>query len=315
MPYDLIITASHRPALLKPTLESLLARVDQPPARILIHDDAVPEFKARPVAWRLDSVMEEDDVVNKEAALVTEEQAQLRAAREETKELLVKLSPPMPVVYTWSDPPRRLGMALRWLLDNVATEYVLYSQDDHVVVRKLPIADALDTMIANRLHQIRFNKRATLSYKHTWQGRWRKEQLVMPVGAEMRTVTISDHWYFQTGLWRVAPIKAAITWLTETQERRDILWNMLAEEAVNHTMDGRFGPIPGLDVPVEASMEPATRARTQRTFIWGPIGEDRYIRHIGGGNPTSGRDQDGGVDDPAKAWREISEHNAREEGA
>jgi hypothetical protein len=290
IPYDLIITASHRPHLLEPTLTSLLAMVDQPPARIVIHDDAAPPFQA---------------------TLTTGPDH--AALREETKAALLRTVPHgIPLLYTWADPPRKLGMALRFLLDNVTTEYVLYSQDDFVTVRPLPIRDALETMDQNSLHQIRFNKRATLSEKRTWQGIWKKEEITVPVHLGGPTtpvpLTISDHWYFQTGLWRVQPIQAAIAWLTETESRRRLLYQMVAEEAINKVIDGHLGPIPDLIVPhPDESMEPMVRREIQRTFIWGPVGENRFTRHIGGGDPTAQYERDGGVDDPKLAWREIEE--------
>ena len=300
IPYDLIITASHRPHLLEPTLTSLLAMVDQPPARILIHDDAVPTFQPK---------------VPTPSADLQGPAKPLAEARAQTQELLIKLNPPMPVLYTWADPPRKLGMALRFLLDNVQTEYVLYSQDDFVTVRPLPIKDALETMHQNDLHQIRFNKRATLSEKRTWQGVWRKKEVFFevnigtpddPYNSVVAPLTISDHWYFQTGLWRVQPIHAAIQWLTEHETRRRILHQMLAEEAVNLVMDGQVGPIPALTLPhPDDAMKPEVRRKIQRTFVYGKIGEDRYVRHIGGGDPTADYQRDGGVDDPKKAWREI----------
>jgi plasmid stability protein len=313
IPYDLIVTASHRPHLLEPTLTSLLTGVDQLPRRVLIHDDAVARFVASPAGEPAG-----DPLV---------------AAREATRAVLTKLDLPMPVIYRWADPPQRLGVALRWLLqiDTVLAhpeleaeqaEYLLYSQDDFVTVRPLPIVAALEIMDAHHIHQIRFNKRATLGEKQTWQGRWQKEEVEfmlppwatpLPDGAHpfgARKLTIADHWYFQTGLWRAAPIRAAIAWLTETAERRAILREMLAEEAVNHVMDGRFGSIPGLTVPrPDAAMLPEVRRQVQRTFIWGGIGEDRYIRHIGGADPTVERERDGGVDDPAVAWREIESYD------
>lgn len=304
IPYDLILTASHRPHLLEPTLTSLLRHVDQPPARILIHDDAALPFRA----------------VFKPAPGFD---PHLEALREETKAVLLRIVPHgIPLIYTWADPPRRLGLALRWLLDNVQTEYVLYSQDDHVVVRDLPIDLALQVMHTHHLHQIRFNKRATLAQKETWQGRWKKEEVsfemtgVRYAGTHRANVetaqiplTISDHWYFQSGLWRVQPIRAVLHWLTATTERRTILHQALAEEAINQVFDGRFGPIPDIAVPhYQDAMEPRVRQQIQRTFVWGPVGEDRFVRHIGGADPTAAYDRDGGVDDPARAWREIEEY-------
>jgi hypothetical protein len=279
--YDLIVTASHRPHLLEPTLVSLLDKVDQRPARLLVHDDAA--------------------VVPHERTWAQSEVFHIQAARrEQARTVLQRLG--VPVVYTWANPPRCLGLALRWLLNHVETDYVLYSQDDFVTLRPLPIQRALQAMDVNGLHQIRFNKRATRSEKDTWQGVWKKEEVILPGGA---TVTTSDHWYFQTGLWRVAPIQAALDWLTSTPERQQILSVASGEEAINRVMDGAFGAIPGLPTPEWEKAENArVRARVQRTFIWGPIGEDRYIRHIGGESPTGNHVRLGGIDTQAQAGAE-----------
>lgn len=305
IPYTLIVTASHRPHLLGPTLESLLRQVDQPPVTVILHDDAVLPFRAIAPTGTVAHMKEE-----------TTREQELARRRNETKAVLQRLDLPVPVVYTWADPPRRLGLALAWILDRVETEYALYSQDDFVTVRPVPIALALATMAQYDLHQIRFNKRATVGQKETWQGPWRKQEsrfagVRVTADAAPRDVvcTVSDHWYFQTGLWRVAPIRAAIRWLTANVARREMLetGGVLAEEGVNHAMDGRFGPIPGLAVPEDGHDGVAThiRQRYQRTYIWGGIGEDRYIRHIGGADPTAEYPRDGGADDPARAWREI----------
>jgi len=67
-----------------------------------------------------------------------------------------------------------------------------------------------------------------------------------------------------------------------TPERTKVFAACPAEVAINKVMDGEFGFIPGLTVPYPAdALDQNTRAQIQRTFIWGPIGEDRYIRHIG----------------------------------
>ena len=284
IPYDLIVTASHRPHLLQPTLASLLDHIDRKawPQRILIHDDDT-------------------------SRRITEGER----LRQATMDVLRILDPPMPVVYTWASPPRRMGGALKFLLDQVTSEFVLYSQDDFVTVRRLPIAEAHELMEEYALNQIRFNKRATMAFKETWQGRWEKREMEFLAPGGMRKLTVSDHWYFQTGLWRVRTIRAAMDWLTATPERRDILERAQAEEAINLVMDGRLGQIPGLVMPCGTHAE--TRAQDQKTFIWGPIGEDRYIRHIGGEDPSGDHPRHGGVDSVAQAWREIDTYKQKEE--
>ena len=299
IPYELIITSASRPSLLRPTLESLLANVDQPPERILVHDDAL--YGDADERWEV------------------------------MKEMLASLALPCELLVTHVSPPRRLGLALSWLLANVRTEYVLYSQDDFVTVRPLPVRAALSIMNVHGINQIRFNKRATLGQKDTWQGVWSKEERGFTVEQDAvddglatevsRTVlTVSDHWYFQTGLWRASVIRAALAWLTATPERARLFAATHAEVAINSVMDGVLGPIPGLSVPrPEAAADLETRRRVQRTFIWGPIGEDRYVRHVGVDREHWAGDHSRGPAAPSRlsekqreAWAEVESYQREE---
>ncbi len=289
MTYDLIVTSAARPHLLRATLTSLLAHVDHPPARILIHDDA---------AFEPGSV------------LATHRWMQVKA-------MLSDLALPCETLLTHADPPRRLGMALVWLLANVTHDYVLYSQDDFVTVRDLPLQAAGDVMAHHGLHQIRFNKRATLGQKDTWQGVWRKKEFPFGAGA---VCTVADHWYFQTGLWRVATIRAALAWLTATPERTALFAASPAEEVINRVMDGEYGPIPGLTIPHNRwqARDANNRAQVQRTFIWGPIGSDRYIRHVGtdpvdfaGDHAREAAETAQGHEKTQQAWDEIATYQPR----
>ena len=282
MTYEIIVTSASRPHLLQPTLETLLGHVDPYPSRILIHNDA---------AFGAGTTLADHRWM-------------------QTKAMLAGLDLPCELVLHHADPPRRLGMALAWLIGNVTADYVLYSQDDFVTLRGLPIRRALAVMAANDLHQIRFNKRATLGQKDTWKGVWKKQEVAFcadPIyarsfwGADRQPslppwhcgqagcdghgtrqiLTVSDHWYFQTGLWRTSVIRAALFWLTQPN-RLNLFAESSAEETINSLFDGEFGPIPGLTIPHRHLADVASnRARVQKTFIWGPIGEDRYVRHIG----------------------------------
>lgn len=254
MTYEIIVTSASRPHLLKPTLESLLAHVDLPPRRILIHNDA---------AFGAGTTLADHRWM-------------------QTKAMLASLDLPCELVLHHADPPRRLGMALAWLIGNVSADYVLYSQDDFVTVRPIPLRRALAVMHEYEAHQIRFNKRATLSQKDTWKGVWRKKEVpVYTEDGHAETLTVADHWYFQTSLWRTSVIRAALFWLTQPN-RMKLFAESSAEETLNSLFDGDFGPIPGLTIPHRhLADDPTNRAHVQKTFIWGPIGEDRYVRHIG----------------------------------
>jgi hypothetical protein len=281
-PYELLITSASRPHLLRPTLESLLRRVEVLPQRVVVHDDAV--FSGRKGA------------VN--AAVVEAYTAVFGTDM---------TGWPVTLMH-FADPPRRLGPALAWLMTQAQTPFALYSQDDFVAVRAIPIGRALDVMLVHALHHIRFNKRATMAVKDTWTGPWRKEErdfVMLGQGDTSYTqrLTISDHWYFQLGLMRVAELRAALVFWTSTQERLERLAWREPETLINHYFDRvRYGD--AFD-----ARHPRTRAQVQRTFIWGPIGEDRYVRHIGGDPGDWASDHPRyGVDSAARAWEEIASY-------
>jgi len=245
IPYDLIVPSAARPHLLSAALMSLLGRVDQMPTRLIVHDDAAFPGRAEETRTTCESVA--------------------RSQR-------------LPLVFTHDDLPLMHGPSLHWLLSQVQTEYVLYTQDDLLIVRDLPIVAALETMHRYGLHQIRFNKRPTMEYKMFWR---KKEFTFGDV-----TLTIADHWYFQTGLWRVSRIKPVVDWwimATGTSFREH------CEPKMNKAMNREVGEFNhwalanGYELPEQAylAMDPDTRAKVQKTFIWGPIGTDRYIDNLG----------------------------------
>lgn len=265
IPYTLIIASASRPHLLAPTLTTLFAHVDQLPNRVILHDDCV--FGQQ----RQDRVVE-----------------------------VLKNAVPdnLDVTCTTHNTPIGHGPSLHTLLRDVTTEYVLYTQDDHVVLRDLPVRECLEVMDAWQLHHVRFNKRDTMPYKETWQGRWYKIPVELPVGDRRVTLTISDHWYFQTSLWRVAHIRPVIEWFMENSIEQPS-FHEHAEIKINDAMNGNHAPrfrfygaqdfavdspiiIPPRHLaPQQRERDPFVRAQIQRTFIWGGIDEKAYIRHIG----------------------------------
>lgn len=249
IPYEIIIPSASRPHLLSAALMSLLGRVDQSPRRVIIHDDAA--FPGRGEETR-------------------------QAAETITRSQLV------PLVFVHDDPPLMHGPSLHWLLSQVQTEYVLYSQDDLLVVRDLPVVDALETMHRHRLHQIRFNKRPTMEYK----AGWRKKEIHFLRDDICQILTTADHWYFQTGLWRVSRIKPVVDWWVMATGRS---FAEHCEPKVNKAMNREIGEFNhwalthGYDLPEQAcyAMDPDVRASVQKTFIWGRIGEDRFVDNLG----------------------------------
>src|SRR5262245_2947809 len=108
IPYELIIPSASRPHLLRRVLTTLLDKVDQLPHRILIHNDE--RFPGR---------------------------------RAEIEDAIYQNSRSIPIWFENHETPIKHGPALHRLLSNVTTEYVMYSQDDHQVVRPIPVSWAL----------------------------------------------------------------------------------------------------------------------------------------------------------------------------
>ena len=207
--------------------------------------------------------------------VIVHDDAAFPGRRAAVEAVLARVVPPgIPLVYQHDDPPWSHGPALHWLLAQAQTEFLLYTQDDLRVVRPLPIQQTLWLMRKYQLHHVRFNKRPTMEWKRDWQK--------LPVEFDGVTFCISDHWYFQTSLWRKDMIRPVVAWL----------WAMLgprfadqAEAKINHVLDGRephfghpFFPLP----PKKCDpMHPRIRHEFQRTYIWGPVGEDRFVENLG----------------------------------
>jgi len=123
-----------------------------------------------------------------------------------------------------------------------------------------------------------------------WKGNWQKREARFPMleGPE-EVLTVSDHWYFQTSLWRVERIQWIVNWFMEWHGPS---FREHCEFKINHAFNRRIPELNALDAvgrlpfplpPSESvSMNSEVRREVQRTFIWGPIGDDKYIDHIGG---------------------------------
>lgn len=256
IPYTLIIPSASRPHLLQDVLGSLMARVDQWPEKIVIHNDEVFPGKAE----RIQTVARE---------FVPDE---LKAR----------------VIVGNDNPPIKHGPSLKWLIDHVETEYVLYSQDDHRVIRPLPIRKALGVMAMHHLNQIRFNKRDTMDKKGREGEEFYKVEyhfgvaLDSELGTYEVTLCAADHWYFQCGLWYVPAIRPVINWWSRPDAPGAFTEH--CEYKINDVFNGKFGQFLPNVVPYcepEQWNIPDIRAKVHRTFIWGKIGEPRFVEHIG----------------------------------
>ena len=265
IPYELIVCSASRPHLLEPTLRTLLTHDDQWPERIWVHDDAVFVDRQEAVALAINRAVMSvlrlpNDVVPKEVTLLCD------------------------------NPPIRHGPALARLLGQVRTEYVLYSQDDHEVVRPLPVRDTLGLMEKyHRIVQIRYNKRDTGPVKGEPNDpeAFHKVTKVFELDGKQFPLTTADHFYFQTNVFRVASLKPIVDWWMAHPEHGT--FSEHAEIKTNRVMNGEYlayHPTFPPEVPIlqpgdGAWNDPEVRARVHGTWIWGPIGEKRFIDHLG----------------------------------
>ena len=245
--YEIVIPSASRPKILGAALTSLLARVDVLPKRVLIHDDVVkPEYR--------------NDVRDVAAAICQSQN--------------------IPFYFEQHEPPLSHGPSLHCLLAAAKTAYVLYSQDDLFVRRDLPIARALQTMERHSLHQIRFNKRATMEYKMSW----RKKEFQFEMPDAPVTLTVADHWYFQTGLWRVARIKPVVDWWVMTSNAFNEHCEIKCNKSMNRDIAefNHWALATGYELPEQAylSSDVDVRAAVHKTFIWGPIGTDQFVENL-----------------------------------
>lgn len=255
IPYELIVPSASRPHLLTRVLNSLVMTLDQPPSRLVVHDDAVFPGKQDVV----------EDVVRETAKLWN-----------------------IPVWFEADDPPIKHGPALHRLLSAVTTEYVVYSQDDHQAVRPIPISEVLDVLDTNGLNQIRCNKRDTMDKKGREGAEFFKKEFLFDTRRdEVRVCCAADHWYFQTGVWRVAAIKPVVDWWAGPGGEHGAFTEHM-EVKINQVFNGQWrGKHPGFPNAVPILDDPAlwadpyVRARVHKTFIWGPVGEPAYVQHLG----------------------------------
>jgi hypothetical protein len=273
IPYELVIPSASRPHLLDETLRTLFLHLDQPPARVLLHDDAVFPDKQTLIAEIL---------------------------RERVPKTIS-------TIFLSDSPPIFHGPSLQRLLGMVSTEYALYTQDDFETIRDLPITAALTLLDRYGLNQIRFNKRHTMDKKgregeefykvEKWFDveEWVDDENILlpttidPPGTRMRLpLCIADHFYFQTNLFRVAALKPVLDWWVsrgkahgDFGEHMEVKVNNVFNGQMRH-LHGDLGPEVPVLKPEDGDWNDAeTRARIQKTFIWGRIGEPPFIKHLG----------------------------------
>lgn len=249
IPYDVIVTSVHdRGDLLERTLRSMCERVDQKPARIIVNEDARAD---RPI------------IVGR-----TE-----RIAADVGRDFGV------PVILLTQRPGTGLALALLRLYEHAATEFVFYTQEDFDFVRDVPVSRCLEIMQHNALNHVRFNKRNTLPIKghhHPDKRKWWTKQEVQFDG---QAFCVSDHIYFQACLNRRALLLEGL---------KEILYsnpagNVRIEAAVNKWFNDKHGGGCG-----SVDGDQVVRRDVLKTFVWGGVGEERFVLHTGAERRSQG---------------------------
>lgn len=256
IPCDIIVTAvSERAYLFVQTMDSLLAHLDAAPARVVVHEDVI---------W------DKDDFgrLTKKRADPGGIGAWLAAAKAAGKI--------GDYVHRVTDPAQQLGPALLWCLEQAATEFVFYTQEDWLFVRDVPMQRGLETLVAHGLNHVRFNKRKTMRAKHADTDRpWHKIEVEFPMPGGVERWCISDHWYSQASLWRVAP---ALEGVRATAHKAPQGNAFMA--AFNHHMNMKYIG------DVDRVQEQMARHAHMKTYIYGPVAEPQFIKHLGSAHTT-----------------------------
>jgi hypothetical protein len=249
IPYDVIITSVHdRADLLDRTLRSMLVHIDQRPARIIVHEDA---RTSHPVV----------------------------EGRTEALLAAIERKHSVPIVLIATRPGGGLSRAMLRVLESASTEFVLYTQEDFDFVRPVPVARCLEIMQRHALTHVRFNKRDTLPIKGAHRPNraewWTKEEVVF----DGQKLCVSDHVYFQANITRRA------LWLEGFKELllRSPDGVPRCEARFNDWFNRKYGDGAG---SVDGCQD--KRRDRLRTFIWGGIGEPRFILHTGAERRSQG---------------------------
>jgi hypothetical protein len=238
---EILVTAvSERADLFMECMPRLLSNIDVWPWRLIVHEDVRPGSAPGEIAgW-------------------------LHRAR--TEGLIADY------VHQVTDPAKNYGPAMLWCFEQATQPIVLYTQEDWLVVRTVPVARALGIMEAHGLNHILFHKRKTMRWKHAdTPTPWEKVEIQFSVEGEEQpqTLCVSEHWNTQLTLWRVAEALPGLQANQHSPQANAFVARF------NHWMNTRAG----LDTTTWKDQQ--LRHERLRTYIWGPVGEPRYIQHLG----------------------------------
>jgi len=239
--YELLVTAvSERADLFVQSLDSLISNLDQQPSRVIVHEDVRPGSAPGAIeGWLKDA---------KATSRIADYKLEVMS------------------------PARGLGPAMLRALQMAKTPIVLYTQEDWLAVRPIPVSQALVLMETHSLHHIRFNKRKTMKAKHADTVKpWHKVE----VQYAAQTLCISDHWYTQTSLWRVSQALPGVEAVAHAYPQANAFVARFNDWMNEKHGDGK-----------QPWNDQAMRGERLKTFIWGPVGEPAFIQHLGSARTT-----------------------------
>lgn len=235
-PLEVLCTAvSERSDLFVETMTSMLSRLDVTPSRLVVHEDVRAGSAPGAIgAWLA--------------------------------------SCGVPYAHEVTAPSRGLGPAMAWCFRQAATPVVFYTQEDWRFVRAVPVRRCLEIMDAHGLNHVRFNKRKTMRAKHADTDHpWHKLEVTFAdAQGTNQSFCVSDHFYTQASLWRVAPVVDGLVSCAAKSPQANAF-----VAAFNHHMNMKHVGDP------KRVQDQVTRHEKLKTYIWGPVGEPAFIQHLG----------------------------------
>lgn len=175
-------------------------------------------------------------------------------------------------------PGTGMALAVLRLLERASTEFVFYTQEDFDFVRHVPVDRCLDLMQRHALNHVRFNKRDTLPVKGAHRARpqwWTKEEVVF----DGQKLCVSDHVYFQANLTRRSVMLDGFRELYSGHKGGAVRCEHQFNVWFNKKHGDGAGSVDGCQ---------SKRRDLLRTFIWGGVGEPRFVLHTGAERRSQG---------------------------
>lgn len=292
--YDLLVSSASRPHLLRQVLANIFRYVDQPPRRVIVHEDVqAPEWRGEVRRMICDA-----DAIPSRWTLLEDE------------------------------PPILHGPTIHRLVTASDADYVLYAQDDDAPIRPVPIRETLEVMAGHNLNAVRFNKRVTMAAHRGWPKR--EVAFGLPVikqgegphkawiagccplhSDRLVWLTLSEKFHFTFSLWNRAYVANVAEWW-ETAHPASIREH--GEAKLGAAMAGEVAefnawPSRAIEVPEPGTnLDHDVRQRICKTYIYGRIGDPPFTDHLGW------RKEDWRLPRTNRSGREYARKLAEEQG-